>query len=301
MPATVDEAIASIRPWAAASSIAVSPLPGGLTNRNYRVVVDGEAFHLRIWAERADVLGIDRQREYRCTVAASRAGVAPAVVQFIPEIGVMVTRFIAGRPLSTEDLSHADTVGRVVDAMRRYHTGVVFEATYSPFQIIESYIRVARQRHAPLPPDVDALRRRVVEIEAVTRPGVLVRACHNDLWGPNLIDDGSRIRIVDWEYAGTGDLFFDLANLASYRSSSDDDDASLLHAYFGETPSEADFARLKVMRIVVELREALWYLAALTVVAATADFLPQAAWHFDRCRHAIDDARLPVWLRRLRG
>jgi len=299
MPTTVEEAIARVRPWATASSIVVSPLPGGLTNRNYRVDVDGEAFHLRIWAERAAVLGIDRQREHRCTVAASRAGIAPEVVHFLPEIGVMVTRFIAGRPLSVTDLSHPDTLRRVAQTMRRYHTGVVFDAAYSPFRTIESYLGVARQRRAPLPADLQRLTRRIAEIEAATRPGVVVRACHNDLWGPNLIDTGSRICVVDWEYAGTGDLFFDLANLASYHSSSDDDDDALLHAYFGER-SEARFARLKVLRIVVELREALWYLAALTVVAATTDFLPQSARHFDRCRHASDDARVAAWLRRLR-
>jgi thiamine kinase-like enzyme len=295
----VEEIIAGIRPWAAASSVAVVPLPGGLTNRNYRVDVDGEAFHLRIWAERASLLGIDRQREYRCTVAAGRAGVAPEVVYFLPEVGAMVTRFVAGRPLAIADLSDAGTARRVVETIRRCHTGAVFDAAYSPFRSIEAYQRVARRHRAPLPPDIDLLSRRVAEIETATRPGVVVRACHNDLWGPNLIDDGRRVRLVDWEYAGTGDLFFDLANLASYRSSSDDDDAALLHAYFGDA-SDARFARLKAMRVVVELREALWYLAALTVAAATTDFLPQAAAHFDRCRLALDDPRLPAWLRRLR-
>lgn len=292
---TIEEAIARISSWQKASSLAITPLPGGITNFNYRVDVDREPFHVRIWAKQAELLGIDREREYHCMVAASRTGAAPEVVHFLPEAGVMVTRFIAGRSLSQEEMARPETVRRVVESMHRYHRGPAFEGAYSPFRTIEAYLRVARQHGAPLPGDIEKVSWRMPEIEAALARGPIVGPCHNDLWGPNLIDDGSRVRIVDWEYAGMGDIHFDLANFAIYHSPSDDEDTALLQAYFGTT-SDPAFARLKLLRIVAQLREALWYLAALTVAGDTAGFVEQAAAHFDRYRQAVTDPRLPSWL-----
>lgn len=288
--------MARIPSWASASSLVVAPLSGGITNRNYRVDVDGEAFVLRIWSPAAALLGIDRRREYRCAVAASQAGAGPEVVWFLPEDGIMVTRFVAGRCLSPGEAAPPQVVERVVRAIRRCHTGPAFDGSLSPFRTIEEYLDVARRHGAPLPEDIAELSRPLPAIEAALgRDRSPARPCHNDLWGPNLIDDGVRVWIVDWEYAGMGDVYFDLANFAMHHAPSDALDEALLLAYSGEA-SDAAFARLKLLKIVAELREALWYLAALVLPTATADFTLRAATHFDRYRKATGDARLTSWL-----
>ena len=276
-------------------------MPGGITNVNYRVDVDGEAFVVRIAAEGAERFGIDRQREYQCAVAASRTGVAPEVVHVLPEEGILVTRFVAGRPLSSTEMVKPEVMKRVVQSMRRYHGGPAFEGSFSPFRTIEAYLREARGDNAPLPEDIDELCSRLPEIEAALERGqTTVGPCHNDLWGPNLIDDGTQVRIVDWEYAGMGDIFFDLANFAIYQgasgiSTSDTGDEALLRAYFRKV-SDAAFARLKLLKIVAELREALWYVVGLTLSMADPDFAGCAQTHFARYRQALGDSRLPSWL-----
>ncbi len=296
MPITVGETIRRIPSWENASSIAISPLPGGITNFNYRVDVDGEAFHLRIWAERAGLLGIDRQREYHCAVAASRAGVAPEVVHFLPDKGVTVTRFVAGRSLKPGEALPPETLGRVIDAIRRCHDGPAFEGTFSAFEAVAQYAAAAQQAGAPLPDDIPSMLSHVRAIEtALGRVGTIVRPCHNDLWGPNMIDDGHQVRIVDWEYAGMGDICFDLANLAIHHTLSEADDDALLRAYFGEIP-DATLARFNLLKIVAELREALWYLVALNVSNNPSDFVNLAQTHFDWCRRALHDSRVARWL-----
>jgi thiamine kinase-like enzyme len=162
-----------------------------------------------------------------------------------------------------------------------------------------AYLQVARQHGAPLPEDLDTMYDWVAAIEAASGRGEIVRPCHNDLWEPNLIDDGTLIWILDWEYAGMGDVYFDLANFAMHNTLTDTQDEVLLGAYFGAV-SAAGVARLRLLKIVAELREAMWAMVALhlpATVATSFDCLEYARTHFDRCRRALGDRRVSVWLR----
>ena len=294
MPITIEEAIHRIPTWDEASSLDVALLPGGITNLNYRVDVSGESFVVRIAAQHAALLGVDRRREYRCTMAASRTGVGPEVVHFLPDVDVLVTRFISGRCPSVAEMVRPEMMRRVVDSMQQYHEGPAFEGSFSPFHALEQYLSVARQMAAPLPRDADAMYGRLGEIEAAVRGEWTLRPCHNDLWEPNLIDDGTRIRIVDWEYAGMGDLYFDLANFAIHHELTDAQDEGLLTSYFGKV-TDVGFARLKLMKIVAELREAMWCMVGMNISSQDFDFTGYAATHFTRYRRALDDGRVRRW------
>lgn len=282
--------------WRQASRLSVTPLRGGITNLNYRVDVEGRAYVLRIGLEGAELLGIDRRREVQCMVAAGRAGVAPEVVYAQPREGLLVTRFVAGRALVPDRAVRGEVRMRIVRAMRRYHGGLPFAGRFSPSRTLERYLAAARGGRASFPRDADRLFERVSSIAAILRRNRSApRPCHNDLWGRNLIDDGRRVHIVDWEYAGMGDLFFDLANFAIYHCPTDAADAALLSAYFGRA-RPASLARLKLMKIVAELREALWYMVSLRLPAGRRTSVALAAAHFRRCRRALSHPRLPDWL-----
>ncbi|HEV8338048.1 MAG TPA: choline/ethanolamine kinase family protein [bacterium] len=275
----------------------MSSLPGGITNLNYRVEADGEAYAMRISLEGAELLGIDRRREYQCMLTASRTGVAPEVVYARPREGLLVTRFVPGRSLVPGRAVRGGVRRRVVRAMRRYHSGPPFAGRFSPSRTLESYLLAARRGGSPLPGDADRLFERVSAIAAILRRSqAALRPCHNDLWGRNLIDDGKRVVIVDWEYAAMGDLFFDLANFAIYHCPTNAAEGALLSAYFGRAYS-GTLARLKLMKIVAELREALWYLVSLQLpTGRRRASAALAAEHFRRCRRALAHPHLSDWL-----
>lgn len=296
MMLTIEEAIRRVPSWGTASSVKITALPGGSTNRNYRVDVDGDAFVVRIWARGTELLGIDRDREHRCALIASRTGVAPEVLYFLPDDGITVTRFVEGRRLSREEAAGAESLRRIVQSIHRLHAGPAFEGSFSPFQAIEEYLQVARGYKARLPQDVGAMHRRIREIGAALHPGrAIVRPCHNDLWWENFIDDGTQVHIVDWEYAAMGDACFDLAYFAMHHSPSSTQDETLLRAYFGQVPEEAR-TRFRLLKIVAELREALWYLVAINVSSSSTGFGESARTHFDRCRQTLADPRVPGWI-----
>lgn len=294
---TIEEAIARIPLWAAAE-ISVAPLGGGITNLNYRVEVNGEAFVVSLSSEDTAVLGIDRRQTYQSTLAASQTGVGPEVVYFRPDDGILVTRFIFGRRLTAREAAQPQILERVVRSLHRYHVGPVLAGHFSPFRTLDAYLRVAQARGTALPQDIGEMCDRISAIEAAVRGYGVLRPCHNDLWESNLIDDGRTIRIIDWEYAGTGDVYFDLANFAIHNTFEDADDEALLRTYFGAVRT-AGVARLKLLKAVAELREAMWAVVAQHLLATSAsgfDASAYAAIHFARCRSALADPRISGWL-----
>ena len=153
-------------------------------------------------------------------------GVGPEVTAFIRPEGYLVTRFIEGSPVSDEAVRQPETLRRVADSLRRIHDGPAIPGLFVPLRIVEAYRALALARGVPIPPEYElsaAIGRRI-ELACLAAP-IELRPCHNDLLNANFIDDGARIRIVDWEYAGMGDPFFDLGNFSiNHELTVDQDD-----------------------------------------------------------------------------
>jgi thiamine kinase-like enzyme len=258
-------------------TVALEPLAGGITNRNFKVAVDGEAFVLRIGGKDTDLLGIDRRSEYEASLAAASLGVGPPVLVFLEREGCLVTRFIAGEPV---DMRASGRLREAGETLRRVHEGPELPARFDAFRVVEAYRATAAARAVRIPPAFEWAKALADEIErARGRPPA--RPCHNDLLNANFIHDGERLRIVDWEYAGMGDPFFDLANFAVNHELDDGEQQELLTAYFGEL-RETDVAALQLMRFMSDFREAMWGVVQQGISELDFDFVAYADEHFER-------------------
>jgi len=291
---TVEDVIARMG-WTNGAGLAVEPLGGGITNLNYRVDVDGQAFVVRIPGQDSEHLGISRRCEYACNAAAHRVGVAPDVVAYLDDAGVLVTRFVRGRPLAEAEMHEPQTLARVAVVLRRYHEGPEFPGVFSPFQTVRDYLATAAPRGAPLPDRFDWMLAQAGRLEAALGPPAQPRSCHNDLLLANWLDDGKQLWIIDWEYAGMGDPFFDLGNFAVHLQLSDGEEETLLRTYVGQATRGA-VARLKLMKIISDLREAMWAMVQVTISSLDYDFVAYGRRHFDRYETQLQDPRLPDWL-----
>lgn len=289
--------LARIPLFAGASNLKIAELTGGITNRNYKIeTADGAAYVLRVGGNDTGLLGIDRRAEYGCTLAASRAGVAPEPVAFLEPEGYLVTRFIAGSGVPAETIGAQGNIRRVIAALKRYHAVERFPGSFSPFRVAEVYTVTARRHNAPLPSNMDWLLAVSAEIErALLRDPFVPIPCHNDLLNGNFIDDGETIRILDWEYAGMGDRFFDLGNFSAQHAFDDGQDETLLGEYFGAF-SRAQHARLKLMKIMSDLREAMWGMVQCNVSQLDFDYVGYARRYFDRVESAARGERYAGWL-----
>jgi thiamine kinase-like enzyme len=272
------EAIAA-RVWPG-RALEIDPLGGGITNHNFKVVVDGEAFVLRIGGKDTELLGIDRSDEHGASVAAAEAGVGPEIAAFVEPEGYLVTRFIEGRPIPLEEMRVPATIARVAEALRRIHDGPPIPGRFDSFRVVEEFAATASAHGVRIPDSYGVAKERADEIERL-RGSPPLRPCHNDLLNANFIDDGTSIRIVDWEYAGMGDVFFDLANFSVNHEFDERANESLLAAYFGAAKSP-DFAALVLMRFMSDFREAMWGVVQQGISELDFDFAAYAAEHFER-------------------
>ncbi len=276
-------------------SARVTPLTGGITNQNYRVDIDGETFVLRIGGQRTHLLGIDRGREYACTAIAAQLGIGAEVLHYLADDEVLVTRFIPGEILSPETAAQPERMRRIAALMRRYHAGPPFPGSFSPFETVRAYHKLALEYGVAFPdtlPQVFALMAQIEQAIGQREP----LPCHNDLLASNFIDDGSTIRILDWEYAAMGDPFFDLGNFAVNQSLDEEQCEHLLRAYFGEL-RPADLAHLHLMRLGSDLRESFWGFLQLGISELDFDYADYAHHHLNRFLHNVAAEPFEQWLR----
>ena len=255
-------------------------LGGGITNHNLRVDVDGEHFVLRVAGKDTNLLGIDRTVELAATEAAAALGIGPEVVSFVEPEGWLVTRFVEGEIPSLERMREPEMLRRVAAALRTYHDGPVTPGTFDSFRVVETYRRTAEERGGQTPDAYEWAHEIAGRIERRRAADVAV-PCHNDLLNANFLDDGERLRIVDWEYAGMGDRFFDLANFSVNHELDATQSEMLLEAYVGDV-RPADVEALELMRFMSDFREAMWGVVQSAVSELDFDFDSYAAEHFER-------------------
>ena len=255
-------------------------LGGGITNHNIKVTRPDGVFVLRVAGKDTGLLGIDRGAEHAATLAAAAAGVGPEVVAFVEPEGWLVTRFIEGSIPPPERMREPETLARVAVALRAVHGGPPIPGRFDSFEVVETYRDISVARGASLPDAYGWAHGLAVQIAAM-RAEAEARPCHNDLLNANFIDDGEAIRIVDWEYAGMGDPFFDLANFSVNHELDADGRRALLDAYTRRERA-GDLAVLDLMRFMSDFREAMWGVVQSVVSELDFDFADYAAEHFAR-------------------
>ena len=262
--------------------VEIEPLGGGITNRNFRVEADGRSYVLRIGGKDTEVLGIDRRAEFRAASVAASLGVGPEVVAFVEPEGYLVTRFIEGTPAPPEEIRRTEVLDEEAGLLRRVHEGPVVPARFDSFRVVEAYRASAIAYGVDVPAAYDEAKGIADRIEAGLGPQPTV-PCHNDLLNANFIRSPDGIRIVDWEYAGMGDRFFDLANFAVNHELDDPGESALLTAYFGEVRPR-DAKHLGLLRFMSDFREAMWGVLQQGISELDFDFADYAARHFERLR-----------------
>jgi len=265
-----DDGIAAVEKlpfWRGA--IKIWPLTGGITNRNYGVEqADGQRFAVRLGHD-IPVHGVMRFNELAAATAAGQAGISPAVVYAAP--GVMVTALLPGRTLHPEEIRLPHNRQRIVALLKQCHAGAHLRGpllAFWVFHINRSYaadLADAGSRLAPQLPMLTALNE---ELERRVGPVGLVFG-HNDLLAGNIFDDGARLWLLDWDYAGFNSPLFDLANLSSNNGFSGEEDAALLQDYYGEIRQDL-WRGFLAMKCASLLREALW--SAISEIHSTVDF-----------------------------
>jgi len=248
----------------------VSVLSGGLTNQNFKVTTPDGVFVARMLSDGGELLGIDREREYRNSVIAAAAGIGAPVIEFRPDERVLVLGFIEGRTLTNADVAEPVTLARIARACATLHQAGRFAGDFDMFAVQAAYYATATAAGMPIPAGYDDL----MPAFAAARRALAVRAegtvpCNNDLLAANFIDDGERIWLIDYEYSGNNDPCFELGNIAGECGLDADALAALVTAYYGR-PRRSRIARAQLFTMVSRYGWTLW--GAIQHASSQLDF-----------------------------
>ena len=276
---SAEDVIARIDDWQG-RDVRIEVLGGGITNRNYIVTVDGDAgapgvgrFVLRIPGEGTEAF-IDRTRELNNHRAAAAAGVTPPLLHVIQPGDCTVVPFIEGETMHPESIAgHADRLEKIVAAMRTYHDKAVFDNEIRVFDMIRRYLLMAQDAGAPRPVETDWMLAEGARIEeAMKRDQPAFTACHNDLLSENFIlTPEGKMWIIDWEYGGMTDPYFDLGDFCVEHPLTEDEEKLVLTAYCG-TLDEHRYARMQLHKLVADLWWSIWAMIQATVSKLDFDF-----------------------------
>ncbi len=271
-------------------SYSVEELSGGLTNQNLKVRAGGRTFVVRISAPSAGLLSIDRDHEYQNSMAAAEAGVGAPVVEYRPDLGVLVVEHLDARTFTEDDLRHGGHLARVADACRRLHQGPRFANDFDMFALQPYYLSIVESHGFALPEGYRDFLPEVGRIRAALsmRPEPTV-PCNNDLLAGNILDDGDQIWLIDYEYAGNGDPCFELGNIWSESGLSLDQLEELVHTYYAR-PVPEKVARARLQGLMSKYGWTLW--ASIQAGAAAIDF-DFWSWGMEKYERAVAEFTAP--------
>ena len=274
--------------------VAPEPLTGGITNKNYLVRDRRERFVVRI-GDDIPVHQVMRFNELAASRAAAAVGLSPPVIHSEP--GALVFGFIEGKTLAAEDVRPRPMLARILPLIRRCHREMPQHLRgpaliFWVFHILRDYAASLREGKSRWIPELPRLLRAAAALEAAIGAIDIVYG-HNDLLPANFIDDGTRLWLIDWDYAGFNSPLFDLGNLCSNNEVVPEDEAWLLEAYFERPLDDGLRRRYQTMKCASLLREAMW--GMVSEIHSTLDFDYRAyasdyLARFERAFAALDQA-----------
>lgn len=277
--------IAALPCWAG-PPVAV-PLEGGLSNESW-LVTDAAGQHVARFGRDFPFHHVDRAREVATARAAHAAGFGPAVEYAAP--GVSVVAFVPSRTWTAQDVRAAPE--RIGALLRRFHDGMAGQISgtpyiFWPFHVIRDYALTIAAGDSPFAPDLPRWLALSARLEAVQVPLPIIFG-HHDLLPANILEDGSRLWLIDYEYAGFGTAMFDLAGVASNAGMAREETAALLRAYLGHAPAPAFQRAFDAMQCASLLREAMWAMVSdIHLAAPGADYRAYAEENLEKLAESL--------------
>jgi len=290
-----EQAAARVSLWKG-QDMKLSPLSGGLTNENYLVDAGGKRYVMRLPGRSTELLSIDRANEVYNTKAAATTGIGPKVLEHVAGVDVMVLEFIPGPTMSARALQSPRMVARMAQSFHRLHAAPRFLQDFNMFRLIEYYLRIVEEHDVTIPDGYRDWLPTVADIERAVAVGALPSApCHNDLLCENFIDDGTALRIVDYELSGNNDPCFDLGNTAQEAEFDQGLRGALCEAYFGRLDPR-QLARMNMFALMSDVGWTLWGAIQARISAVDYDFKAYYMGRWERALELLRSDRLQRWL-----
>ena len=294
--------LAQVPDWGG-KSLALSPVPGGLTNVNWRVEVEGDrqSYFVKVPGPGTEQF-INHATVNAATRQAAEMGVGPAVLFYDPETGIEVSEFLGGdyRACTTEDLSHTELSAQVMGLYRTWHAGPALPQTKTVFDMVEEHREQVRHDGTVMPAWVEEVL--TIYDEAAARflaAGLDIVPCHNDPMPGNFMRSTVQpMKLIDYDYASNNERSYEIGVFVCEFFYDDDQTRQMIESYFGHCDPHL-WARVQVMRVIGDVKWGLWGLVNTRAWAGDFDYYKYGLWKLKRAHFFMHATGWQDQLRRL--
>lgn len=295
MPQNIKQAIGLISEWQD-KSISINPIYGGITNQNFKVIVDQQPYFVSIAEKKSELLGVDLSNKYFNNKICDKLGLSPKLFHFLKSEGVFVSEFSPLPTLSVKSLQNADVQKRLIVTLQKLHNGPEFKGKFNIFDLIEHYLKIAQQNKIKFPAGFDDCLIKANTIRNALKPyREEFVPCHNDLIPGNILDDGQKIYLIDFDYSGQNDLYFELGNLCVEAKFNVLQSRELLKTYFGRTNEEIE-SKTYLNGIMSDIGWSLWSFIQTRISDIDFDFVTYGSKRWQRVASEIQSGSVDMWL-----
>jgi len=291
---SIDDVIGRVDEWKN-KQVEIQELTEGLTNHNFKVTVGTQSYVVRIPGSGSDVF-VDRDKELHNTLSASDVGVGARVFYSFKSDYAIITEFLEGKVMSPESFKRKDVIFRTVQAIKEVNTKGNFVSHFVMFEKFDEYREIVKKHTIRLPDNFDEAEdivRRVQRRFVRNMPKLV--SCHNDLLAENFIDQGNRMRIIDWELSGLNDSCFELGDFSVEQGFNESEDKLIIETYFGHF-DEQKYARMNVYKYMADVLWTLWAVIQNHFSVLDFDYWEYGMNRFDRAMNAFDSENFLKWL-----
>ncbi len=274
----------------------IMELTEGITNKNYKVTVDEKSYIVRIPGEGTDLF-IDREVELHNMLSASNVGTGAHIFKYFRPDYVVISDFINGKMMSAESFKNKNLIVKALKAIKKINTEAQFTSTFIMFDYFDTYLQLVKKHSMKMPKnfiDAEKIVNRVREKFLKNMPELA--PCHNDLLAENFIDQGDRMRIIDWEFSGMNDPCFEIGDFSVEQGFGEDEDALIVETYFG-TFDESAFARMSIYKSMADILWTLYAMIQHHFSKIDFDHWEYGINRFNRAMNAMNTDTFSQWLR----
>ncbi len=295
---TIKKAIKRIPEWQG-KEISITPLSGGITNHNFKIKVNDDLFFVSLAGDNTQLLDVDWHNKFYNGNLCGQAGIAPKVIHHIPQQHLLVLQFLPFTLCSAPSLQQLATQRHLIHTIKILHNGAPFWQDFNMFHLITRYATTIKEQNLNFPIGYATYH---TQIEAAGKALAPYRKtlvpCHNDLVPENMMADGERIYLLDFDYSGNNDPCFDLGSISVEAGYDDTQIRQLANMYYGQA-NEQIIARIHLHGIMGNVGWSLWAIIQAQISSVEFDF---RAYGVTRWQQAVAQMNAPSfddWLQNL--
>ena len=292
----IESIINSVPEWIG-KSYTIKSMNHGMTNRNYKVIVDNDSFFLSIPSPDSNLLKIDYTNKYYNNNICGAIGISPKVVCYIKSERILVTKFIKNTSSLIRPFQDSDRLSELVKMIKLLHDANPFFRDFNMFSYINHFMRTLKNSDiskllSPIGNNIKILGQKLDLYRKHLVP------CHNDIIAENIIDNGKQLFLIDFDYSGNNDPCFELGNLSVEMGYNDNQVNELVNNYFGQI-QEHIISRVYLQSIASDLGWSLWGFVQDKISNLNYDFKQYAIKRLERVMSKIESVEYELWLKNI--